>query len=340
MTEQLTNPTLEPYLVLAQEMFRRIYADESANEINAWCVAQLRRLAGEKTNDARLLWEDSFAFYETLIAQREAMAALPEKERRLLTWPWQSWNNYLDPLEAGMLAVIAGGDGQGKTIYAECLAEHWARQGMTVAFLHFELNRAIMLDRRMARQTGILRRELKAGALTNQQKAEMARADDRMKIWPGRVTYLHTPGWTVERALIEVGALVNEAICDVFIVDYLEKATASPRQIKQYGTQIFEREADDVEQIKTFSEAIGVPVVLLAQLNKLGKGQSFSQLDRTAIRGSGAKTEKANAVVLLHRDSPESERVKVRLDKNTIGPCGTFEQWMDGPRFFVADIVK
>jgi replicative DNA helicase len=692
MTEAFTNPELEPYVILAQEMFRRIYAEETPNDLNAWCQSQLQKLAGAKDENARLLWADSFTLYADLIAKREALAALPERDRHLLTWPWASWNAFLDPLEAGMLAVIAAGDGMGKclgrgtkvmmfdgslravenvavgdnlmgpdskprrvlalgrgqdqmytihqnsgityrangahilalietdrkgkrtrvemtveevnkrpswyvkrrlhgyktpidfdeqsislpayfmgywlgdgssrssavytaepeviayleeyaaaigcklevtpekrggnvtkccvsvgrggggtrrahtpgcllgkmgllrnwkedesskthkripqeyisnsqavrldllaglidsdghyddsaccyeivqkeealareikvvadslgfattltqkmatiksrgvsvpvwrlrvsgdiervpcmverkkarsrrinkdwrvtgiriepdkideffgfridgdglflledmtvthnTIYAECLAEHWARQGNAVAFLHFELNRGIMLDRRMARHTGIARRTLKAGTLTNQEKVEMARADDLMRSWQGQITYVHTPGWTVERALTEIRAMMNEGLCDVFIVDYLEKAAASAKQAKQYGPQVYEREADDVEQIKNFSEAVGIPVVILSQLNKLGKGQRFADLDRTAIRGSGAKTEKANVVALLHRDSPESEQVRVKLDKNTIGAPGTMKQIMDAPRFRVFDVV-
>jgi replicative DNA helicase len=126
----------------------------------------------------------------------------------------------------------------------------------------------------------------------------------------------------------------------VFVVDYLEKAAASPRQLKLFATNIYAREADDVEQIKSFSEQHEVPVTLLAQLNKLGKGQSFDNLDRTAIRGAGEKTEKANVVILLHRDSLESQDVSVRIDKNTIGPTGTFKQYMDTPRFSVADVTE
>ena len=340
MTEAFTNPELEPYVILAQEMFRRIYADEAPGDLNNWCQAQLQRLAGAKDDNARLLWDDSFEFYADLIAKREALAALPESERHQLTWPWASWNKFLDPLEAGMLAVIAAGDGVGKTIYCECLAEHWARQGKAVAFLHFELNRGIMMDRRMARHTGISRRTLKAGTLTAQEKTEIARADDLMRSWQGQITYVHTPGWTVERALAEVRSMMHESLCDVFLVDYLEKAAASGKQAKQYGPQLYEREADDVEQIKNFSEAAEIPVVILSQLNKLGKGQRFEDLDRTAIRGSGAKTEKANVVALLHRDSPESEQVRVKLDKNTIGAPGTLRQIMDAPRFRVFDVAE
>ena len=94
-----------------------------------------------------------------------------------------------------------------------------------------------------------------------------------------------------------------------------------------------------MEQIKSFSEQLEVPVTLLAQLNKLGKGQAFENLDRTAIRGAGEKTEKANVVLMLHRDGLDSQEVSVRVDKNTIGPTGAFKQIMDTARFRVGDVA-
>ena len=224
------------------------------------------------------------------------------------------------------------------TLYAENLAEHWARCGMNVVFIHFELNRALMLDRRMSRQSGILRRDLKAGTLTAQQNAECERANERLRSWPGSITYVHTPGWTMERAMGEVNALTAEGICDVFIVDYLEKAAPSNRQLKTYGNNVFAREADYVEVVKRTAEVIARPALLLAQLNKLGKQQAFDTLDRTAIRGAGEKTEKANIVILLHRENSESQIVRGRIDKNTMGRCGTFTQFMEGARFLVTDI--
>ncbi len=334
-----STPELEPYMILAQEMMRRVYSEDSPAEINAWLLAQLTKLGGAGNEHARLLWPESFDLYEALLDERARLAQLPESERKLFTWPWASWNKLIDPLEPGMLAVIAAGDGMGKTIYAENIAEHWARQGRKVVFLHFELNRAIMLDRRAVRHTGIPRRELKAGELAPSQRTEINRAHDRLKQWPGGITYVHTPGWSVERALTEVKALMGEALCDGFIVDYLEKAAPSPRQLKTYGTNIYAREADDVEQIKTFSETQKIPALLLAQMNKAGKGQEFKDMDRTAIRGAGEKTERANVIILLHRENAESQMVKVRLDKNTLGPAGSFQQLIEGERFRVLDLA-
>jgi hypothetical protein len=85
------------------------------------------------------------------------------------------------------------------------------------------------------------------------------------------------------------------------------------------------------------------PALLLAQMNKTGKTSSLHSLDRTAIRGAGEKTEKANIVVLLSREKTEdgySPVVDVRLDKNTLGPTGNFQQYLDGAHFQVRDIAS
>jgi len=339
MSLLFSTPELEPYLVLAQELMRHVYAEESPQEISGWLMAQIQKLGAVGQEDAKLLWPDSFTLYEEIMAQRVADAQLPPEQRKDLTWPWSTWRNLLDPLDPGMLAVLAAGDGGGKTLYAEVLAEHWAYSGRKVVFLHFELNRALMLDRRTVRHTGIPRRQLKDGRLTTDQEATRQEANKKLRAWPGGITYVHAPGWTVEKALATVDTLITEGLCDVFVVDYLEKASPSPRQLKVYGTNVYAREADDVEQIKSFAEQHNIPALLLAQLNKIGKGTQFANLDRTAIRGAGEKTEKANIVILLHRETRESTIVQVRIDKNTVGPTGSFEQYMDAPHFRVADIA-
>jgi len=333
------SPQVEAYMVLGQELFRRIYADAGPEELHHWLREQLHKLsAGDP--EARLLWEQTFETYDTIIQERAAQSSLPEAERRVLTWPWPSWNAVLDPLDPGLLAVLSAADGGGKTMYAENLAEHWAYSGLNVVFIHFELNRSLMLDRRMARQANIPRRDLKTGLLTPEQEQAYHAANERLRQWPGSITYVHTPGWTMEKAMTEVQALTAAGICDVFIIDYLEKAMPSERQLKTYGSNPFAREADAVETVKRTAEAIERPALLLAQLNKSAKQANFEDLDRSGIRGAGEKTEKANIVILLHRDGSENPVINVKIDKNTMGRCGNFQQYMHGARFLITDIQR
>jgi len=337
-----STPELQAYIAFAQEVMRRAYAEVEPEELNQWAIQQLAALSGTSKEDSVLPWVESFDLYEQILARRAERAAMPEDERKEFDWPWPSWGKLVDPLEPGMLGVVTAGDGMGKTIYAESLAEHWASRGHRVVFVHYERNRGVMLDRRAARNAGIQRRELKAGTLTGEQMAQIMDSRQRMTSWPGGITYVHTPGWTMERTVQSLRGLISEGLCDIVMVDYLEKCAPSQRQLKMYGSNHFQREADNVEQIKNFAEATETPVVMLAQMSKAGKQTNFGDLDRTKLRGAGEKTEKANLVAILHRekvDGDYSNVVNVMIDKNTLGATGVFNQMMIPERFKVADMA-
>lgn len=333
------NPEIMPYEALAKELMRRCMADDDPESIRVWLNGKLAHLGGGDES-ALMTWPASFDQTDELVSKYETMAGIPEKERKLLTWPWRSWNNLIDPLEDGMLGVVTAPDGAGKTIYAESIAEHWAKSKNRVLFVHYELNRNLMLMRRMARHTGILVRAIKGGHLSSEQKQKIADVRLELLQWEGYISYLHTPGWSMERTTAELRRLQAEGECDAVIVDYLEKASASERQMKMFGPNTYQREADNVEQLKIFSESTGVPVLMLAQMSKEGKGEKFQKMDRTGMRGAGEKSDKANLVVMLKRermDEGYSNTVEVLVDKNTMGGCGCFTQEMQPEFFRVAD---
>jgi replicative DNA helicase len=339
----MSTPELVPYEMLAKEILRRCFAEEDATMMRQWLQEQLARMGGGVGDDAVMTWQESFDYYEDVLIRREQDAALPAAERRMLNWPWQSWNNIIDPLEPGLLAVISAPDGTGKTILAESIAEHWARNKNRIVFVHYELNRALMMDRRTARHTSITRRELKSGQLTVEQKHRIADMRPRLLSWDGEITYLHTPGWSMERTVEQLRKLRAEGKCDGVVLDYLEKNAASRRQIQMYGNSSYQREADNVEQIKNFAESTETPVLMLTQFSKAGKSTDFSDMDRTDIRGAGEKTEKANVVVLMHREKEGngySNLVNVKVDKNTVGATGSFKQMMQPEFFRLGDVEE
>ena len=337
------NVELVQYDVLAKELFQRVTAEVEPADILEWLKRQIARLGGGDES-AALAWAESFDWYDALLARRDALALMPLSERRLVDWPWPSWNRLIDPLEPGMLASIAAPDGQGKTIVVECLAEHWASRKLKPVFVHYELNRALMMDRRTARHTSILVRALKSGTMTPEQRATVAQVRPRLLSWEGEITYLHTPGWTMDRTVAELSKLRAEGRCDVAVIDYLGKVAASQRQVALYGQQVYMRQADDVERLKNFAESSEVPVIMVAQMKKTGKDETWQRMDRNDIGGSGGISDKANLVVILKRDREDtgsySNTVHVQVDKNTMGATGAFDQYMQPEFFRLADIYQ
>lgn len=339
----MSTPELIPFEMLAKEILRRCFAEEDPTMMRQWLSEQIVRMTGVVDESAVLMWEESFDYYDKLLAQREIDAGTPIAERRVLDWPWSSWNRLIDPLEPGLLAVISAPDGTGKTILAESIAEHWAAHKSRVVFVHYELNRALMMDRRTSRHVSLTRRELKSGTLTDDQKQRIAAVRPRLLAWDGGITYLHTPGWTMERTIEQLRKLKAEGLCDVVALDYLEKNAASRRQSQMFGKELNQREADNVEQLKNFSEETETPSLMLTQFSKAGKTASFDNIDRTDIRGAGEKTEKANIVILMHRQKEAdgySNLVNILVDKNTVGGTGTFQQMMQPEYFRLGDVER
>ena len=81
----------------------------------------------------------------------------------------------------------------------------------------------------------------------------------------------------MERTISELRRLHADNSLDVVVLDYLEKAAASRRQLQMFGNNTYQREADNVEQLKIFCEQTGVPVLMVAQMSKAGKSESFER---------------------------------------------------------------
>jgi replicative DNA helicase len=350
-------PDYQPYIALAQEIMRRAYAEEDATELNRWLASQVAGMGGmTQDSNAVLTWEESFTYTAQMLEKLERDAMLPPDQRAALDWPWDSWNDKIDAFEPGMLFTLFAGDGMGKTIVAECCAEHWARRNKRAVFLHYELNKSLMMLRRLARHTGLTVKELK-GAKTPAQRQMLAKAEPLLRKWDGAITYVHCPGWSAAQTVQKLNALKNEGLCDVVITDYIEKIAADRRQMQLFGGSLNNREADNVEQLKNFAEVTETPVLMLAQGSKEGKSKKHVEdMDRNDMRGAGEKSERANLVVKLHRERvPEGEwedgkqiinpngysrHITILVDKQTVGPTGSFQQFMEPHFFRMHDVTR
>lgn len=339
---------LRQYVGLAEQLIGQVHTvGQEPDALYTWLHGQLAAIGHSDKHSAIINGLESLDFYRELMQRRAEPVNTGDGD---WSWQWASWNQRMDPLDAGMLCIIGARQGSGKTVYAEMQAEKWAKAGNRVAFLHFELNRELMFDRRMVRHTGIQRTILKRGdnALSPSQLQIKRAAEAAMEAWVSNIEYIHCPGWTMAQAMRTAEKLNVDAV----VVDYLNKAAPSGKQIKMFGSDKHGRQADDVETVKNAMERQYWRGILLAQFNKEGKRNS----DPTAedLRGSGEIADKANVIVLVNRDKVDAivrdgngvtvaepgmygPHTLVNIDKNTMGVGGQISQYFHGPTYSVFD---
>ena len=323
-----------------------------AEELYAAVSERLQHLR-PKGSQSRFVYGWDTVDYEGTLRKREQERK--DGTAKVFPWPWNSWAQGISVLRGGMVGLLAGAEGSGKSSFLEMIAEHWAGFG-NVVFVHLENNQEYTEDRRMvraARLPGLTIEVLEGETLSKEQRRAVAEGGDRISEYAGNLHYYDASGQTMAEIIRELEARVDEGVCDAVVLDYLNKVRPSRGQVKAYDRG-FDRMADDLEQFKTFLEQKRVVGMTAAQLKKAGKDKD-GRLDSTDIRGSGELADKSQLIVMLQRGVLETDMydptgrliakagedkpvVSVRVEKQNRGRKGIeFEQKYKGYWFLVED---
>jgi replicative DNA helicase len=315
----------------------------AAQEKLAWLRPQT------KENRFVLGWDT--AEYDEMLAKRAREAA--EGKAVVFDWPWQSWNQRIKPLRPGMVGIVAGPEGSGKSGYLSMIAEHWARM-CHVVYVHLEDNLDYVCDRRMSRWAHIEIEVLESGALNQSQREAVANANKKLSAIIPQLHYFDASGLTMNEIVSELETRRLDGICDAVVVDYLNKVRPSRGQAKLFNRSD-ERQSDDMEQFKAFCEAPRKKTVgfTAAQYNKEGKA-NHARKSSVDMRGSGEWADKCQLLVMLDRTTVEKTlkdpsgkvileageddpTIKVRVEKQNRGRKSDFEQVHVGKFFEIKD---
>lgn len=296
-------------------------------------------------------WE-TIQHAEDALLQRELDAL--EGTARRFDWPWDTWNQWVRPLRAGLVGVLAAPDGVGKSTYLEWIAEHWAQRNNKTVFVHLEDDHDYKLDRRDARWSSVPLGAIEDGTLTTEQREAINAARVRIGPWVSNLHYTHAPGWSMSEVIAELKRLQAEGECQAVVLDYIDKCEPDRRQLQLYGSNQYLREGDNMNMLKNFAEQAKVPVFTATQGNKSMQEQGKVQT-RQAIDGSGKKSQRAQLVMILTRsivglgglwDGPNkladegdySPIATLRIDKQNRGATKTFFQVFRGECYRIGDL--
>jgi replicative DNA helicase len=241
-----------------------------------------------------------------------------------LEWGIPGMDKIVHPAAAGKFIIVAARPSVGKTALAETIAETWAQQGRgVVLFCSLEMGVEELLDRAMARRSGVQAKKIIRGKMSDE---ELGRVQEAATWCKGlSLEYLDDPR-TTTAGLQSAAArtkLRNEGALAAIVVDYIQLLSDEDR-----GDNPVWRMTKISRGLKALAREYRVPVLALSQFNreldKRGGDPILSDL-----RESGALEQDADVVIALtgHRGSGMRH---AHVLKQRQGETGVFDIRLDG----------
>lgn len=244
--------------------------------------------------------------------------------------PWENVNHLIQGWRPGALYVIAARPSVGKTVAGFQAALSLANKG-PVAFTSLEMDHAELELRMVAQEAKVDMGRITAKKLTNADWERVAAARERwarlpLFIDPSRDASLAQAArhaWSVKRKH-GLAALV---------VDYIGLLEHPDRRKSEY-----EAVTEHSRRLKLLAKELGVPVIILAQLNRGSEHREGKVPQLSDLRSSGAIEQDADVVILLHRNLMESpHEADLIVAKNRHGITGTAQMDFIGHHSMMRD---
>lgn len=209
-------------------------------------------------------------------------------------------------LRPGQLHVVLGGTGSGKTAFASQICDNAIAHGRRAMMFSMEVDPLDIFIRDAERNAGVSRWDLRGHASRDEAISKLARSLGDSMASPGKVIYGNPISVEGIRQAILTERLRSGNI-ELVVVDHAQVALPSkserasmPRYLQVKGT---------AEGLQALARALNVAVVLTAQMNPPGKGETPSMF---MVRESKDIVNPAEVVIVIYHEKAEiNERVEI-----------------------------
>ncbi len=227
----------------------------------------------------------------------------------------------LNGMRPSELIILAARPGCGKTSFAANVALNLARTGKGVMFFSLEQSRTELAERYLCLSSGIHGDVIRKGTLDEVER-------DLLMVTAGELSPLpllidDAPGRSVSQIASICRRHKAKYNLGLIVVDYLQLIEPEDKRAPRE-----QQVAQMTRRLKCLAKEIGLPIMVLAQLNRAVEARDNKTPRLSDLRESGAIEQDADIVLFISRPElyTEADRpgeADVTIAKNRAGPTGT-----------------
>lgn len=228
----------------------------------------------------------------------------------------------------GELTVVGARPSMGKSAFGLSAAVAAAQHGARVGFVSVEMDPLSIGVRLGAAAAGLSISRVRNGEIGAEESRRLS--DGMAVVSKLNLRLLDAPGWPLSRIVRQAHAWHRAGELDLLVVDYLQRIRAD-RKFDRHDLEV----GAAAQEHKTLAGVLGIPVILLAQLNRDLESRTNKRPVMGDLRGSGEIEQEADAILMLYRDAVYNEHAdpgaaEILVEKQRQGPTGIIRMRWDG----------
>lgn len=245
---------------------------------------------------------------------------------------FKDMDNILAGLQKSDLIVLAARPSMGKTALALNLAHNVAVESkQSVLLFSLEMSKEQLVDRMLARESGVDAWALRTGNLTDADFEKIGQAMGALSEAPIYID--DSPSITVSELRTKARREAHNRELGLIVVDYLQLMSGGAK-FGGDGNRV--QEISEISRgLKGVARELNVPVLALSQLSRSVESRSPQIPQLADLRESGSIEQDADVVAFIYREdyyNPDTDRRNITdifVKKHRNGPTGSLELYFD-----------
>lgn len=209
--------------------------------------------------------------------------------------PWEKLNEKICSLLPGQVVIVAGRPAMGKTSFAFGIIRGAAQQNKYVQVFSLEMGGVELSKRMLSMESGVSGERIRRGTLSQDDFIALGKANERIKSMP--ILLDEEPRQTMAKIRASARKAARMGQLDLIVIDYLQLIEGDGG-----GKRRSEEITDISREAKLLAKELGVPCVMLSQLNRNLEQRPDKRPVMSDLRESGAIEQDADLIIFLYRD--------------------------------------